>query len=130
MQEFQAFDTTVIQVRSVLNFMYTLGYTLDTSGGRFVTEARQGQGNRYLSINTGVKLHNAGETGWFEVEGVAFPKCVKMQQGFLPLGVHLAMASKLVQQAKFLANSKGSITMQDAMIKPLNKVVAQLIDAE
>lgn len=130
MQEFQAFDTTVIQVRSVLNFMYTLGYVLDDNGGRFITEAPQGQGNRYLSINTGVKLHNSGEQGWFELEGVAFPKCVQMQQGFHPLGVHLAMASKLVDKVKFMGNSKGALNTQSFMIKPLNKVVAQLIDAE
>lgn len=130
MQEFQVFDTTAIQVRSVLNFMSALGYVLDDNGGRFVTESQYGQGNRYLSINTSVKLHNTTEEGWFEVEGVAFPKCVGMQQGFFPLGVHLAMASKLVEKAKFVSDKKGNLKFQSVMIKPLNKAVAQLIDAE
>lgn len=130
MTQFQAFDTITIQVRSVLNFMYALGYTLDDNGGRFVTKVSSAQGNRYLSVNTAVKMHNAGESGWFEVQGTAFPKCVQMQRGYQPLGVHLAIASKLVEQAKFVSTSKGKVTMQSAMIKPMNKVVAQLVDAE
>lgn len=131
MQEFQTFDTVSIQVRSVLNYMYALGYTLDKEAqGRFVTESQFGQGNRYLSTNSAVKLHNAGEDGWYVQNGVAFPNAVKLQNGFNPLGVHLAMASKLVEQVKFNSDRNGKLVIQSDMIKPLNKIVKIMIKAE
>lgn len=127
-QEFQAKDTTVVQVRSVLNFMYTLGYTLDETGKRFFTTQREGQGNRYLSIRTAVALHNGDENCWTVQDDVAFPVVVKLQQGFSVLGVRLAMASKLVKQVKFSLTRTGKVIMQDVMVKPLNDAVYKLVE--
>lgn len=132
MEQFQTFDTTAIQVRSVLNFMYTIGYTLDkeSTSGRFVTEASFGQGNRYIGAANAVRLHNSTVEDWELVQGIAFHKTVKFQAGFNPLGIHLAMASKLVEQAKFRIERTGQLVIQDVMIKPLNKVVSILVGDE
>ena len=133
-QEFKQLDTTVIQVRSVLNFMYALGYTLDATvnSGRFVTEVKSAQGNRYISANTAVRLHNSRSSDWevFEDSGIVFPKTVKFQNGLTVLGVHLAVASKLVDQAKFRVVQNGMIIPQSVMVKPLNSVVLQLVEPE
>ena len=134
-KEFQVLDTTVVQVRSVLNFMYTLGYTLDEEGttGRFITKAKNAQGNRFLSFATAAKLHNLPTTMWYvdTVTGQVFPEAarsVKFQLGFSAIGVRLALASKLVQKVKLSVSRTGQVITQDAMVKPLNDVVRQLVE--
>lgn len=129
-EEFQKLDTTVVQVRSVLNFMYTLGYVLDDTidNGRFVTNVRSAKGNKYLSANTAVKLHNSKDSDWEVVNGVgAFHKEIEFQSGFSPLGLALAKASKLVDQAKFRVTRTGQLVKQSVMIKPLNAAVLTML---
>lgn len=133
-QEFQAVDTTVVQVRSVLNFMYALGYTLDATG-RFVTESKNMSGNRYLKANTAVAMHNLPNSEWKPVTDkygitMMFPSCVGLQSGFNPLGVTLAVASKLVDKAKISVTRKGGIVTQDVMVKPLNQTVLDLVEQQ
>lgn len=129
LQEFQMKDTTTVQVRSVLNYMYALGYTLDTtSKARFVTEQAGGQGNRFLSIHTAIKLHNSTDCDWDNFNGVVFPRAVTHQTGFTALGVKLAMASKLVDKVKISVNRQGAVITQDFMVKPLNETVLQLVE--
>jgi len=133
-EEFIPVDTTVVQVRSILNFMYALGYVLDgtVKTARFFTEAADGQANRYLSVNTAIRLHNMPAHGWelVEVKGdlVAKPKGVNLKAGYTPIGVRLAIASKLVDKAKISVNRTGQIVTQDVMIKPLNVAVLQLVE--
>lgn len=137
-QEFNKVDTTVVQVRSVLNFMYTLGYALDADSktGRFFTEQKGYQGNRYLSMATAVRLHNLHQSEWDvyqNAEGTiaaAFPQGIKLQTGFTPIGVSLAIATKLVEKVKFSVNRKGGVVTQDVMVKPLNLAVLKLIEPE
>lgn len=131
-EEFQMLDTAVVQVRSVLNYMYTLGYVLDDTiaNGRFVTNVSAAKGNKYLSANTAVKLHNSEESDWEVVNGVAvFHKEIKFQAGFSPLGLALATASKLVDKAKFRVTRTGQLVTQSAMIKPLNTSVLNMLGA-
>lgn len=130
-KDFEVLDTTVVQVRSVLNFMYALGYALDESGktGRFVSNCKAFQGNRYLSFTTACKLHNLSLDNWNidqETMG-AFPSCTQLKVGFSVIGVKLAQASKLVKQVKLSVNKHGNVLTLDAMIVPLNKTVEGLI---
>lgn len=134
-QDFQALDTTVVQVRSVLNFMYTLGYTLDEEGntGRFITKAKGAQGNRFLSFATAAKLHNLPATMWLvdTERGLVYPdpaRTVRFQSGFTAIGVRLAISSKLVQKVKLSVSRTGQVVTQDAMVKPLNDAVRQLVE--
>lgn len=137
-QEFQKVDTTVVQVRSVLNFMYALGYTLDTTSktGRFVTEHRSHQGNRFLSMTSAVKMHNLTSSQWEVYQNedgtiaAAFPQGIQLQTGFTPIGVGVAMASKLVEKVKYSLNRKGTVITQDVMVKPLNQAVLRLIEPQ
>lgn len=132
-QEFVKVDTTVIQVRSVLNFMYALGYTLDEDGktGRFTTNQKVFKANRHLSFATAVRLHNMPLEDWTIAEGAEFahPKGVNILKGFAPLGVHLATASKLVSEVKLSVSRYGQVLTQDVMVHPLNKTVIALIGA-
>lgn len=131
MTDFQAVDTTVVQVRSVLNFMYALGYTLDTTSktGRFVTEQKAHQGIRYISANTAVRMHNLPVEKWDLYEnGVAVPSNLNFQVGFTAIGVQLAVASKLVEKAKFVVTRYGQAIVRDVMVKPLNNTVLSLIE--
>lgn len=134
-QEFQTLDTTVVQVRSLLNFMYALGYTLDHTAktGRFVTGTKSHQGNRFLSAATAVKMHNLQLEEWMvattdEGEDIAFPPVVKLKSGFTTLGVRLAVASKLVEKVKISVGRSGQVVTQDVMVKPLNKAVLELVE--
>lgn len=130
-KEFQLVDTTVVQVRSVLNFMYALGYTLDTGGksGRFVTELKEAQGNRHLSFASAAKMHNLPDQGWNidQETGVVYPSCVTLASGFSAIGVRLAQASKLVKQVKMSVTKHGQVLTLDPMVVPLNKIVESLI---
>lgn len=130
--EFVPLDTTVVQVRSLLNFMYALGYTLDVGSktGRFVTEQRAHQGNRFLSTATAVKMHNGQREDWNldqETE-IVYPSAVKMKVGFTALGVRLAICSKLVDKVKISVTRSGQIVTQDVMVKPLNFAVLELVE--
>lgn len=130
-KEFQALDTTVIQVRSVLNYMYSLGYVLDDTkeNGRFVTNVKSAKGNKYLSANTAVTLHNSSDTDWQTDDcGSMFHRDIKFQAGFSPLGISLAKASKLIKKAKFRVTRTGQLITQSVMIKPLNKCVLDLVE--
>lgn len=133
---FQVLDTAVIQVRSVLNFMYTLGYTLDpdNKGGRFVTEQKALQGNRYISASNAVRMHNMPLEDWqvFQNEDATvfcvIPSGIGFQVGLTPLAVRLAFASKLVEQAKFSVKRNGDLVVKDSMVKPQNKAVLELVE--
>jgi hypothetical protein len=137
-QEFNKVDTTVVQVRSVLNFMYTLGYALDADSktGRFFTEQKGYQCNRYLSMATAIRLHNLTGNEWTvytnedKTEAVVFPEGINLQAGFTPIGVNLAMASRLVEKVKFSVNRKGGVVTQDVMVRPLNQAVLNLIEPQ
>lgn len=130
--KFEALDTTVVQVRSVLNFMYTLGYTLDPQGktGRFFTEVKDLQGNRFLSFATAAKFHNLREEEWVisPETGEAHPEGITLRRGFSPLGVRLAVASKLVKEVKLSVARTGQVITQDVMIKPQNEAVLRLVE--
>lgn len=131
-QEFQSLDTTVVQVRSVLNFMYTLGYALDADSktGRFFTNVKELQGNRFLSFATAAKFHNLREDDWAvdPESGEAYPAGITLQRGFSPLGVRLAIASKLVKQVKLSVARSGQVVTQDFLVKPLNQAVLRLVE--
>ena len=129
-KEFEVLDTTVVQVRSVLNFMYALGYSLDETvkSGRFVSRNKAFKANRHLSFTTACKLHNLKDTGWVvNEEGSAFPSCTDLKTGFTCIGVRLAQASKLVKQVKLSLSKHGNVLTLDPMIVPLNKTVEGLI---
>lgn len=130
-KNFEVLDTTPAQVRSVLNFMYALGYTLDDEcgSGRFVTKSRHARGNAYLGFSTATKLHNLPDTGWgIDITtGEVKPVGVNLVKGFSAIGVRLAQASKLVKQVKLSISKNGELITLDSMIVPLNKVVESLI---
>lgn len=129
-QTFQPLDTTVIQIRSLFNFMYALGYTadVDAKSGRFVTDLPFGQGNRYIGFATAAKLHNLQPAEWnINEEGAVFPSVVQLKTGFTIVGVKLAFASKLVDQVKLCVSNKGELITMDPMIKPLNKEVESFL---
>ncbi|AMR57921.1 hypothetical protein vB_PsyM_KIL5_0021 [Pseudomonas phage vB_PsyM_KIL5] len=129
-KDFEILDTSVVQVRSVLNFMYALGYNLDTEGrpGRFVTEQKVFQGNRYLSFSTACKMHNLKLDDWsIDENSIAWPSCTPVKEGFSVLGVKLAEASKLVKRVKLSVSKHGQVMTLDPMIRPLNKTVEGLL---
>jgi hypothetical protein len=134
-EDFTTVDTTVVQVRSVLNFMYALGYVLDADvkTARFITESKTSQANRYLSIHTAIRMHNMPAERWEIVadakgDVVARPQGVNLKNGFTVLGVRLAFASKLVPQVKFSVTRTGAIVTQYHLVRPLNETVRQLIE--
>lgn len=135
-KDFQVLDTAVVQVRSLMNFMFTLGYTLDalSSSGRFVTDLKGFQGNRYISTANAVRLHNSNLESWSVYSNedssvlAVFPEGVGFQVGFAPVAVRLAFASKLVDQVKFSVTRKGGLVIQDNMVKPLNKAILDLVE--
>lgn len=132
-QTFQPLDTTVIQIRSLFNFMYALGYTADVSAksGRFVTELPFGQGNRYIGFASAAKLHNLPATEWLiDEKGAVFPSAVQFKNGFSALGVKLAFASKLAERVKLSVDKRGDLITMDPMIKPLNKEVESFLYAQ
>lgn len=132
-QTFQPLDTTVIQIRSLFNFMYALGYTadVDSKSGRFVTDLPFGQGNRYIGFATAAKLHNLPAAQWnIDEKGVVFPSVVQLKTGFSVIGVKLAFASKLVDQVKLCVTKRGDLITMDPMIKPLNKEVESFLYAQ
>jgi hypothetical protein len=133
--QFTPLDTTVVQVRSLLNFMYALGYMLDLSSktGRFVTGVRSHQGNRFLSAATAVKMHNMQLEDWLvttDGSEIVFPPAhvVALKVGFTPIGVRMALASKIVDKVKISVTKAGKVVTQDVMVKPLNKVVRDLVE--
>lgn len=133
-QDFEVLDTTVVQVRSVLNFMYTLGYTLDgeSKTGRFVTSVKEMQGNRFLSFATATSLHNLTEEQWIiDSTTLAYPQInLVLRRGFNPLGVRLAVASKLVKKVKLSVSRSGQVITQDPMVKPMNEAVLRLVEPQ
>ena len=133
-KDFQQLDTTVVQVRSVLNFMYTLGYSLDhaSNKGRLVSYHSEQQGNRFLSFNTAVAMHNLTEADWaVDTEtGQAFPANVKLRVGFAGIAVRLAIASKLVKQAKVATRKNGQLDTKSVMIKPASEAVLRLVEPQ
>ncbi len=129
-ENFEALDTTVVQVRSVLNFMYALGYRLDETGksGRFVSEHPAFKANKYLSFSTATKMHNLRDDQWVVYDnGVAVPNFINLSSGFSTIGVRLAQASKLVDQVKLSINKSGTLITMSPMVKPLNKIVEGLL---
>lgn len=130
-KDFEMLDTTVVQVRSVLNFMYALGYTLDeeSQSGRFVAESKQLKANKYLSFSTAAKLHNLVDERWIvdSDTGMTKPDFIDIVGGFSVIGVRLAQASKLVKQVKLSVTKHGNVLTLDVMVVPLNKVVEGLI---
>lgn len=130
-KDFEVLDTTVVQVRSVLNFMYALGYSLDEgcNSGRFITKNPAFKGNLTLSFDTAAKLHNLSDENWLvnQETGEALPTCVNISRGFTTIGVRLAQASKLVKQVKLSITKNGNLKPLDLMVVPLNKTVEGLI---
>ena len=130
-KDFEKLDTTVVQVRSVLNFMYALGFSLDeeSKSGRFVSKNKAFKGNKYLSFNTAAKMHNMADSGWIvnQDTGEVKPHFIEMVNGFSTIGVRLAQASKLVKQVKLSVDKHGQVITLDVMVVPLNKVVEGLI---
>lgn len=127
----QELDTTVVQTRSVLNFMYALGYTLDVENGkgRFVTDVKQFQGNRWLSFDTAKRLHNSTQEDWtLYAEGLVVPTFVDLYYPFTALGVRLAQASKLVERVKIRVDKNGNVITLSNLVVPLNSVVKSLLN--
>lgn len=129
-KDFEVLDTTVVQVRSVLNFMYALNYSLDeeAKSGRFISKNRMFKANKYLSFHTACKMHNLADEDWVMNEvGAVKPNFLNLENGFNSIGLRLAQASKLVDQVKLSIHKNGSVLTLDVMVKPLNKVVESLI---
>ena len=128
----QLVDTTVIQVRSVLNFMYAMGYTLDETAktGRFAT--KQHPANSTVSFATAVKLHNKDAGGWEynSNTGMVTARDLTLRTEFNALGVRMAIASKLVSQAKIDVNRFGQVITKSVLVKPLNAEVALMVETE
>src|SRR5947207_12008666 len=126
--DFQTIDTTVIQVRSVLNFMYALGYVLDANSktARFFTENKSLQANRFLSVHTAIRMHNMPDEGWNVLHdgqgnATAHPHGVNLKGGFTVLGVRDRKSTRLVPKVKFSVTRVGVVVIQDHMVRPLNE---------
>lgn len=130
-KDFEVLDTTVVQARSVLNFMYALNYSLDEDckSGRFVSKNKLFKANKYLSFRTACKMHNLSDEGWVmnTETGAVTPDFLNFEGGFSGIGVRLAQASKLVEQVKLSIHQSGEVLTLDVMVKPLNKTVESLI---
>lgn len=130
-KDFEVLDTTVVQARSVLNFMYALGYRLDeeSKSGRFVSDNVAYKANRHLSFASAAKMHNLSDEGWLidQTTGEVKPVCVNLSSGFSTIGVRLAQASKLVKQVKLAVSKNGKLVPLDLMVVPLNKTVEGLL---
>ncbi|MNE04013.1 hypothetical protein D3C80_965340 [compost metagenome] len=127
-------DTALVQIQSLKNFMFGLGYTFDPQckSGRFVSDAFGSKANRYISFDNAVRMHNAGEEDWAVIEMNERPVVLfsrfRMSTGFHPLVVRLARASRLVGKVK-LGVSRGQLFTKSVMVKPLNDSIASLLEA-
>jgi len=124
-EEFQLLDTSVIQIRSVIQFMDALTYKFNYTTGYFETDVKEAKHISKLSFNTAVRLHNlylvpiSSQTmhGFWAPAG-----CGYRSAGFIDLVVSpelmaKAQASKIVKVAKIQKDRKGNVHVQSLMVE-------------
>jgi hypothetical protein len=142
MTDFQAKDTTQIQLDSLLAVMDSIGYRVDRAGaqgdkrkptGGFITDNPQLKANRNLGMPTAIKIHNAARKSW-----------VKVADGWYKLDIagvdiilsaytlNILFARKLVEKVKFIKDRKtpNHIKLQSHMVKPANRAYTMLLGLE
>lgn len=130
-KEFVVLDTSSIQGQSLINFMGCLGYQPeDHKSSRFVSHHPQRKANKWLSLETAQRLHNATSNDWVEVQTGWFV--------FGPVDLDILMnaydlqqlyATRLVAKTKWQHLRKGGhrVVLQSPMVKPNSPLLTGLL---
>ncbi|UOL48458.1 hypothetical protein QGX12_gp035 [Pseudomonas phage Kremar] len=149
MTDFQAKDTTQIQLDSLIAVMDVLGYRIDRAGGvlvdpvtgkqtvdkrkptgGFITDNPQLKANRNLGLATAIKIHNAPRSKWVKVaEGwykIDIPGIDIIMSVY---ALNILYAKKLVEKVKFIKDRKtpNHIKLQSHMVKPANRAYTLML---
>lgn len=139
MTDFQAKDTTQIQLDSLCAVMDVLGYRVDRCGqpgdkrkptGGFITDNPQLKANRNLGLATAIKIHNAPRSKWVKVaEGwykIDIPGIDIIMSVY---ALNILYAKKLVEKVKFIKDRKtpNHIKLQSHMVKPANRAYTLML---
>ncbi|WVS24659.1 hypothetical protein PSPHG_CDS_0178 [Pseudomonas phage Psxphi15] len=144
MTDFQAKDTTQIQLDSLLAVMDSLGYRIDRAGatlpdgkpdkrkptGGFITDNPQLKANRNLGLATAIKIHNAPRTQWVKVaEGWYKLNLAGVDIILSAYALNVLYARKLVEKVKFIKDRKtpNHIKLQSHMVKPANRAYTLML---
>ncbi|CUR44354.1 hypothetical protein VCM_00152 [Pseudomonas phage VCM] len=139
MTDFQAKDTTQIQLDSLLAVMDSLGYRIDRAGaqgdkrkptGGFITDNPQLKANRNLGLATAIKIHNAPRTQWIKVaDGWYKLNLAGVDIILSAYALNVLYARKLVEKVKFIKDRKtpNHIKLQSHMVKPANRAYTLML---
>lgn len=147
MTDFQAVDTTHIQLDSLIAVMDTVGYQIDRGGqylpdgrpdkrkptGGFITFNKNLKANRNLSLTTAVKIHNSPRKNWVKVADGWY----KLDLNGLDLilsayALNVLYARKLVETVKIIKDRKtpNHLKVQSHMVKPANRAYTAMLGLE
>ncbi len=132
-EKLQLLDTSVVQIRSVIQFMEALSYHFNYTTGYFETEVRAVKHISKLSFNTAVRLHNMGyvpsikPSGHYcwQAAGAGFRTAGFIDLIVSPELMAVAQANKIVKEAKIQKDRKGNIHVQSVLVKFANEDFAR-----
>lgn len=139
MTDFQAKDTTQIQLDSLLAVMDTVGYRIDRAGaqgdkrkptGGFITDNPQLKANRNLGLDTAIRIHNAPRNQWIKVaDGWYRLNLAGVDIILSAYALNVLFARKLVEKVKFIKDRKtpNHIRLQSHMVKPANRAYTLML---
>ena len=144
MTDFQAVDTTHIQLDSLIAVMDTIGYRIDRSGhalpdgrpdkrkptGGFITDNKNLKANRNLSLTTAVKIHNSPRKNWVKVaEGWYKLDVAGLDLILSAYALTVLFARKLVETVKIVKDRKtpNHLKIQSHMVKPANRAYTGML---
>ncbi|UAV89636.1 hypothetical protein [Pseudomonas phage COT4] len=139
MTDFQAKDTTQIQLDSLLAVMDLLGYRIDRAGaagdkrkptGGFITDNPALKANRNLGLEKAVKIHNAPRKQWVKVaDGWYKLDMAGVDIILSAYALNILYAKKLVETVKFIKDRKtpNHIRLQSHMVKPANRAYTLML---
>lgn len=142
MTDFQAKDTTQIQLDSLLAVMDTVGYRIDRAGaqgdkrkptGGFITDNPQLSANRNLGLDTAIRIHNAPRNQWIKVaDGWYKLNLAGVDIILSAYALNVLFARKLVEKVKFIKDRKtpNHIRLQSHMVKPANRAYTLMLGLE
>lgn len=131
-EEFVVLDTGQIQSQSLVNFMAALGYEADDhKSHRFVSKLPARAANKWVSMETAQRLHNATSDSWAEISPGWFIFAPIALDSIVLNGYQLQQlyATRLVAKTKWQHFRKGGhrVVMLSPMVKPNSPILTNLL---